>query len=183
MTWLWRYDTTQESIEATIRNIDAIEEWPTHLHVPLGKGFPVVDIQIKRSSGPLPDFFPVGPLDIVSGRLKAVIERCGGHAEFLPVSIRGVTLAPTIGAYFYMRSLDELPCMDAKQSEFTMEDEFIHEIRRFVLDESIAKQRPMFQLEKSYLSPLFVSDELADALRAAKISGVQLLPPNTFTHY
>lgn len=177
MTWLWAYDATQEyGIEADIRNLEEIDDWPTHLSKPL-KGFPVIDIEIERCNGPLPDFFNVGPFRIVSARLMAVVERCGGHAQFLPASI---DWAGALGPYFYMHVLDELPCMDKKHSEFTIEQGFIDEIRRFVLDESVANQRPMFRLKKSYSTPLFVSDELADAIKSAKIAGVLLVPPNTF---
>jgi hypothetical protein len=81
-----------------------------------------------------------------------------------------------------MHPLDELPCMDAKQSEFTMDDDYIDRISRLVIDESIAKRKPMFRLAKSYVMPLFVSDDLADALRSENVTGVSLEPPGSFKY-
>ena len=182
MTWLWEYDDSGGyDIVATIRNMEALDKWAVELSDPLGQGFPVVDIALK-SSGLLPDFFPVGPLRIVSARIKDVVERLGGHAEFFPVSIRGPGIFPSIGAYFFMHPLDELPCMDAKQSEFTMDDDYIDRISHFVIDESVARRKPIFRLAKSFVMPLFVSHELADSLRSSNVTGVSLEPPSAFTY-
>lgn len=183
MSWLWKAgDPGSYGVEPHIRNMDDLDPWNTESSEPLGRGFPTLDIEVRASPGAVPDSFDVGPLRIVSGRIKDVIERAGGGAEFFPVSIRGPGIAPSIGSYYYLHPLDELACMDQERSVFTLDDGYIDRVSRFVIDESIAKRKPLFRLARCYALPLFVSDALADSLRALNASGVRLLPPESFKH-
>jgi hypothetical protein len=182
VTWLWKYDSSKGyNVVTAIRNMDAVDEFKVVLSPPLGPRFPVVDMDVT-CEGVLPEFFRAGPLRIVSGRIRAVVQQAGGRAEFFPVAIRTAGEPPSVGKFFFMHPLDELSCMDEKRSEFTMDNGYIDNVTRFVIDESIARQKPMFRLARSFLMPLFVSDALADALRSLNAAGVALLPAESFRH-
>ena len=143
----------------------------------LKDSFPPTTVSLK-SRPKAPDCIGVGSLDLVSAELRDFLVAEGVNAEFIEVEVlqNGQCAAKQ---YFEMNLLDVIACLDRQQSKFeesTLDsgERLVVRIRELYLDESKIGASRLFVLGEKVL--LLVREDLADALRSSKFTGLGFKP-------
>lgn len=135
-------DTSDEAPYPNVENpmLDEIMDLST------GRGFSVmgkfphltlIATDGYESPAGVPDYFTVGDLDVVSAKLKAVLETGGAEVEYFPVTLlyRDV---PTEISYFVAHPLHLVQAVDLAKSDVEVDEEFgdCVSVEKLVIDES-----------------------------------------------
>jgi hypothetical protein len=138
--------------------------------------FPPTTVNLK-SRPKAPDCIGVGSLDLVSEELRDFLVAEKINAEFIEVEVLQ-SGQRTAKRYFEMNLLDVFACLDASRSKY---DKFPKEagggiltIHELYLDESKIGASLLFVLGEKVL--LLVREDLADALRSSKFTGLGFKP-------
>ncbi len=158
-------------------------DWKLATGVPSADWFPpdvVVDLARNKGSE-LGDVVPtVIYLQVVSGKLKALLEReSGARWEMLPVKLRDKQKRVVDAPYFIANLLDVAPCADLGRSKYVPNKVIPGEVDTFhelVLDPGkVPADRKIFRM-KEQPRTILVREDLVRAITAAGCKGV-LFPP------
>lgn len=165
-------------VDAQVLNINALRDVKDLLCAPLAGTIPLLEVKVTTMpKAGLPDYFEIGPLPIVSSRLRDKLLTFDVKAEFFPVAIkqpRRKTAHPPQG-YYFMHPLEEVDCVDKRLSEYTEDDGYYDRFTKLVLSPEKAFGKQLFRLAMSYDPLLCVGARLADALKGW--AGVHLITP------
>jgi hypothetical protein len=129
------------------------------------------------------DYFPVGPLRLVSSRFIEICRDFHVNAEFLPVQMLEKDGAESRHAFHCCHLLDHVDCVDFKKSKITYRNKktkWIDELVRLVIDEDKAVGHPLFRVDVS-LFIIAASDAFAQAAQRLRLSGALFLDPSEWS--
>ena len=149
---------------------------------PIAKSWPKqVRIRLQGKKKPQ-DYFPVGPLRIVSSQFKDVCDQLEVGAEFLPIQLLAKDGSDYGQKHYALHILDCVDCMDLENSECTFEDDEteVDEVLSLAIHEEKALGHHLFLVD----APEFIilaSDEFADAVAKQKLTGAVFLEPEQWS--
>jgi len=105
---------------------------------------------------------------LVSERAKSVIDKItSDKVEFLPYDFQGIP-------YYLINPMELIPCLDKEQSKLlmssTIKDKILI-IEQYCLIESFIEGHQLFRMKECPLKGPFVTDEIVNGIREAKLSG------------
>lgn len=146
--------------------------------------FPLLTLELLWEYPPA-DFFEVGTLFVVSGRLRDALLEFDVPAEFFPVRVTrsgGVLVA---GAYSICNILRLVACFDLIRGNYTFEEHpalghHVQKIHRLAIDDALAAGHDLFRIADGGAYIVCVSDRLADRITKGGFTGVRLISPETW---
>ena len=128
-----------------------------------------------ESADPPPDLILTIPL--FSTRFIEVLKGAGvKNMDLYQVALQHPELGKTYTNYRAVNIIGRIACADLKQSEYLPGHEPpLMKFNKLVLDEAKTMGVPMFRLAESTMH-ILVSEKVKQAVEAAKLSGVRLLP-------
>jgi len=145
--------------------------WPDQMRIQL------------RSKGKPQDYFPVGPLRLVSRQLMNVCREFDVEAEFLPVQLITKDGTESDEDFYFCHLLDSVDCFNSEKSKCTYrdaEETWIDELSELVIDEERASGHHLFRVDV----PAFIiaaSYEFAKAVHNRKLRGAVFLEPKEWS--
>ena len=141
-----------------------ISQWPKRLRLEVMK------------SAPLPDYFSVGPLRLISANLRAVCESLDVDAEYLPITLLRTNKSKSDQDYFFCHLLGSVECFDAKSSKCSYRDkekQVVDEVTKLVINFQKAEKsgKHLFRME----GPAFVilaSDTFVERVNGTGVKGM-----------
>jgi len=182
MTKQWRQSCgPQQFTMAHFDDLSVMEGIDVSSAKPMKKSFPKVKLIVKSKHKPN-DYFQVGLLFIASDRLKSIFEEFRVHAEYHPVTLVHRAKTYTESAFYCVRLLDHVDCLDWKKSKYTLDErKYADELESLTIDEKKAAGYPLFQLARVWGLIWLCSEELAQRIELEKrLSGMKCRPPETF---
>lgn len=183
--YIWRRDTDDRYYTRT----DLLDDTPKYLFKEssqvIGQGtikdvFYPVTVWAKEDLNKISDYFVTTGMDIVSKRLKEMLEteNVESTVEFFPLDIiSGKRVQKTVppNSYFLMNFLGKLDCFDLEKSVYKKVSEWsVRHIDKLVLDESkIPVESNLFYIFP-YISKIGVRDDLAEKILAGNFKGISL---------
>lgn len=129
----------------------------------------------------------IDSLLVISERLRDFLEqRKVKCVEYLPVAILDHKGKPVASKYFIAHTLDDLDCLDVARAQplySEIRKASITLVKHMAFDEArIDPERELFQV-KNLDGFTFATRELADAITAAKFTGIKWLPIADYDPY
>ncbi len=136
----------------------------------------------KGPPRPPGDYLICGGHNIISARLRDLLEEQKVEAEYYPVEVKAKHFE-TDQEYFYLRVIPYISCIDRENSEFTEFTEDmgggIDELNKLVINESVIP--PNTPLLRMYELPIIlVQDRLKMAIENRDISCVHFISPEDY---
>ncbi len=139
--------------------------------------FPTPILKLVSARRPT-DYFTVGSLNLVSERFRRELDAVSADMEYFHVKILTKRNTPyTDTQIYFAHLLKEIDCFDYTRSQFEFDTDNPNYVRRvyklFVREEAIGTE-PVFWIKNVCFTKWLVSDDFAERIRAAKITGVVL---------
>ncbi|MCE9560439.1 MAG: hypothetical protein K8U57_00135 [Planctomycetes bacterium] len=139
-------------------------------------------IQLLSKSKP-EDYFPVGPLRLVSAAFREVCENLHVNAEFLPTQLLEKDGTRSQHQLFFCHLLENVNCFDFKRSEILWRNKrkkWIDELTKLVIDEEKATGHHLFRVDVS-LFMIATSDEFSQAAKRVRLTGAVFIEPSEWS--
>ena len=144
--------------------------------------FPEILLILKdgyESPPGLVDYFRVGLLNVVSSKLKDVLQTVNAEVEYFPVTV--IYRNEPLSHYFVAHPLKRFNAVDLTTSDIELDDELPSgpalSVRHLVLDESTFLETHLAVISEVQL--IGVSDEVCKAIVAAGCIGCTFVDPST----
>lgn len=147
---------------------------------PLAKVFPSLTIEISTRN-PRADYFQSGGHHFVSARLKKQLEAMGVNGEFFGVTLASNGELISDNGYFYLNLLDVVECLDEVNGRYSYSQRpgssnRVDKLFRLVLREESTVGHHLFYVARLTRAYTIASQELQDAIKAGRFSGVAFRP-------
>lgn len=186
MTKILQTGWDEEHTKAENLSMDDLDEadiWPMDTEA-FADRWPMVSLKVTTKHTPN-DYFQVGSIDVVSDRMKAVMETFGVDVEFLPLRVFYRGKEYTKQSYFFCHILDQVDCFGYERGQYSFHNrpEFkdrIDEIDKLAIDEEKAAGHHLFRLDKGAEYIICVSDELAKRILDSEATGARFIAPENW---
>jgi len=154
------------------------------LRVPFGAGEPIDDqfpkdsAVVIDSAGSLTDYFEAGPMDVVSARLKGILDLFGVGAEYLEISVKCESGSGPSESYYCFNPIEQLDRFDRELSRFNTRGDFFIDIERLVLLSPPAPEPSLYVLARTIPTIICVRDDLARRIEIEECAGVRFWRPD-----
>ena len=160
--------------------LDIADIWPTDIES-FANRWPRIVLEVITKHLPN-DFFRVGSIDVVSDKLRKVMEATGLQAEFLPVFVLYKGKKCSRRSFFFCHILAQVDCFDHQKGQCTYHkapgfEDHVDEIQKLVIDEGKAAGHHLFRMSKGAEYVVCVSDELAARISESGTSGMRFVEP------
>jgi Immunity protein family (Imm11) len=137
-------------------------------------------LMTQEEHGELGDLVPTYlPGLVISERFRQLLDEAGvDNVQYIPAEIEDRVNGGTLGGYFVANVVGLVDCIDMAKSKLTLRAAppgAIRFIRELHIDESRARDLPLFRLERKS-SLILMSERVQRKIAAAKLRGVGLLP-------
>lgn len=178
MHFVWKADSDNERAytRAQIVNVKALSGVKLVSGKSLIGQLPGIELEIISDYEPA-DYFSAGPLFIVSDRLRTVFEAVNAAVEYHPVTLLNQPGLRNGPEYFFANLLEKVDCFDFEKSVYSLDGPFIDKIEKLAIDESKAVGKELFRLANSYDDITLVSQDLADSVTSAGLTGAKFVAP------
>lgn len=140
--------------------------------------FPKIRINIT-SSFKVPDFFCCGSVNILSNKLRDLLVTLDSELEFFSVQVLQ-NMVPLNRQYFAINVLSHAQCIDLKNSNLLVEDDWIDEIDSITFKPVAGGLNDLFVLDLSPID-LIISEHAKLLMQSSSISGCTYVPFNDFS--
>jgi hypothetical protein len=176
MMKIWKdTDSEDQFTDATVVNLSSLQPFKLTMCDRFGSDFPGLELTIE-SKGVPNDYIKSGPLFIASERLKGVFEKFDVKMEVFPVVMRQNNYLVD-GQYYYLHFLEEVDCIDKSKSEFTLDENYIDEIDKLVIDTDRLEGTNFVKVANCIDFILIASSEMVDEVLGSGITGVRFVDP------
>lgn len=191
-TLIWKHSQEDETRTEGIvdrEHTDWISYFDEKLGVPrraMGDSQKPATIELIEPDHPPDDYLWASGMFVVSNSLRKLLEQFSVHAEFLEVRILVGGEEYTDQRFYCCNILDAVDCFDHDRGECTFHGsegftDHIDKIKRLAIDEEKASSHHLFCIAKGGEYIICASDALADAIRAAGLTGMTFVAPDVWT--
>lgn len=167
-------------LDPDFKNLEKVIDLPFGIGETFKGKFPDDVVIIVKSKSSLPDFMICGAMYIVSKELKEVLEEAKDEAEFFPLKVWLRKTPYTKQEFYCFNPLNEIDAIDYEKSTYTLNEKhkWVDKISKLVIDESKVNGLSFFHIDN--ISPLFISDEMANKILNKKLIGINFVNVEDF---
>lgn len=159
--------------DATVTNMRDIMHFKVTSTLELGKSFPVLNVKVDSENSP-GDYFMSGPFLIISSEVRNIFDKHNCKFEYFDVVVNHNGNVIEQGCFYFAHILCEKSFIDKDESIYSLDDDYIDEISKLVINNDSIAEESIVSLAKSFELVLIVNESLANEIIEKKITGVEL---------